>query len=180
MSEWPSGIGLTEGMTEREQLEFRRRVRDMLSSRAAEIAPHIFNTLQMLAFGQPEKRDAQGRRTQEYIKPDKWALEMLIERVWPIKLPQTFSFKMQTIKSAADVGKAMDDVLAAAAAGELPFDEAQKMIKALELRLKAYESGELAEKMAALQAMAEKIAADRGIVVGQLPATKSRENRRDN
>ena len=71
------------------------------------------------------------------------ALKMLLDRVWPARAKAHQEFKLPATHGAAEVGRAMDGVLAGVAAGEIAAEDGAKLVAMLEARLKAYEAAEL-------------------------------------
>ena len=139
--------GFSDGMSPEESARFRAMIRNKLFDKAAEMAFSYFNKVHAAA-----------------MSGERWALEFMLGRVFPEKLPHAYEFDMSPINSPQDIGRAMDQIIAATSRGLLPTDAADKLIKSLSHRLKAFEVGEVANELAELRELATKIAQDRGII----------------
>jgi hypothetical protein len=82
---------------------------------------------------------------------DTVALRLCLERLVPPRKDRPIVFDLPTIGSAADHPAALAAVLVAVAAGELTPSEAEAFASIMELHRRAIETGELADRLAALE-----------------------------
>jgi hypothetical protein len=82
------------------------------------------------------------------------ALKMLLDRLWPARAKALQEFRLPATHGALEVGRAMDEVLAGVAAGELAAEDGAKLVAMLEARLKAYEAAELPARVEELHKLA--------------------------
>jgi hypothetical protein len=82
------------------------------------------------------------------------ALKMLLDRIWPARAKALQEFRLPPTRGALEVGRAMDEVLAGVAAGEIAAEDGAKLIAMLEARLKAYEAAELPARVEELHRLA--------------------------
>src|SRR5689334_7441164 len=79
------------------------------------------------------------------------AAEHLLARIWPPRRGRNVRIELAPIQSAAGVSEAMAAVLDAMAAGDITPDEAATIAAILEVRRKAIETQELAERITRLE-----------------------------
>jgi hypothetical protein len=80
------------------------------------------------------------------------AAELVLSRVWPVPKGRPTEITLPAIQNGRDIPDAMVSVVAAQAGGEITGDEAAAMIGSLDSLRRAFELGELAQRIAALEA----------------------------
>ena len=97
--------------------------------------------------------EAIGRKCIERAKEgDSVALRLAMERIAPVGRSKPVHFKMPALETAADLAKALGAVLTATSRGEITPDEAVSVAQLLEFKRKSFETIEIEERLAALEA----------------------------
>jgi Family of unknown function (DUF5681) len=84
-------------------------------------------------------------------KGDPTALRLCVERLYPLRKGRPVKFPLPSIKTPGDVVKALADVSAAMADGELSPDEATAIAGVIEISRKAFETCDLAAEVEELK-----------------------------
>ncbi len=87
----------------------------------------------------------------EAMKGDKSALRLCIERLIPPARPQSVAFKLPSLRSAADLPRASAAILKATAEGTLSVQEAEGLMRMLELQQRLLGGSELTMRIEALE-----------------------------
>jgi hypothetical protein len=82
---------------------------------------------------------------------DTTAARIILDRAWPARKGRTVAVDLPVINNAGGVLEALSAITAATAAGELSPDEAQVLAALIEAQRRAIETGDLAERIAALE-----------------------------
>ncbi len=85
------------------------------------------------------------------LKGDVVALRLCLDRIAPARKGRPVELAINAVNSAADVASAVGTVTAALGAGELTPEEALNVATVLEIRRKALETAELAQRLAAIE-----------------------------
>ncbi len=101
--------------------------------------------------------EAMTRKVIELAKAgDTTALRLCLERIAPVRKGRPVTFPLPSIETTADVVKAIGAVATAMSTGALTPEEALTVAGVIELRRKAIETHEWGERLAALEAQAER------------------------
>lgn len=87
------------------------------------------------------------------LSGDATALRLCLERLAPVRKDVPISVDLPMVTSAKDAVAASSALLAAVAAGEITPDEAGRVMTLLTAHRSIVETGELADRVAALEAM---------------------------
>jgi hypothetical protein len=82
---------------------------------------------------------------------DAVAARPILDRVWPARKGARVSFQLPEICKASDLPKAFETILHQVAEGELSLDEGALIAGLLDVHRRAFETGELAERLTALE-----------------------------
>jgi len=82
---------------------------------------------------------------------DAVAARPILDRVWPARKGARVPFRLPQIAKADDLPKAYGAVLRQVAEGELSLDEGVLIAGLLDIHRRAFETGELAERLAILE-----------------------------
>jgi hypothetical protein len=82
---------------------------------------------------------------------DARAAELILSRVWQPRKGRPVAVKLPTIKTAADLVKALGTIADAVAAGDLSPDEGASVAAVLEVKRRAHETVELEARLTALE-----------------------------
>lgn len=85
-------------------------------------------------------------------KGDMRAADILLRRVWPERKGRTVALVLPPMECAADLAKALGIVAHAMADGQLTPDEAGAVANVLEVQRRAIETGDMEQRIAALEA----------------------------
>ena len=97
--------------------------------------------------------EAIGRKCIERAKEgDPVALRLAMERIAPIGRGRPVHFKMPALGTAAGLLKALGAVLTATSKGEITPEEAVSVAQVVEIRRKSFETLEIEERLASLEA----------------------------
>ncbi|MET0240207.1 MAG: DUF5681 domain-containing protein [Sphingobium sp.] len=88
------------------------------------------------------------------LEGDTVALRLCLDRIAPPRKDSPISIDLPPVKSAADAIKASSAVLASVAAGDVTPDEGGRIMALLSAHRSIIETGELAERIAALESAA--------------------------
>jgi hypothetical protein len=89
------------------------------------------------------------------LKGDQRAAELILTRCWPVGRGRLITVDgLPVIKTASDLPKAMNVIVAAIAAGEISAEEGAAVGAVLEMNRKAIETADLDERVRALEASA--------------------------
>jgi len=83
---------------------------------------------------------------------DTVALRLCLDRLMPVRKDRPVLFALPEIKTAADLPRATSALLAAVAAGDLTPSEASELGKLVDAHVRAVETAEFANRLAALEA----------------------------
>ena len=86
---------------------------------------------------------------------DAMAARPILDRVWPARKGARLTFRLSEVAEAKDIPRAIAEVTRQMADGELSPDEAVLIVGLLEAQRKAFETHDLAERVAALEQSAE-------------------------
>ena len=97
--------------------------------------------------------EALTRKAVEMAKAgDVTAMRLCLERIVPARKDRPVNFALPPIKSASDLGKAIEAVAAAVANGELTLSEAGEMSKIVDSFMRAVELTEFEDRLSKLEA----------------------------
>ena len=85
------------------------------------------------------------------MKGDPTALRLCMERLMPPCKASSNRFRFPAVKTAADIGKALESVLQEVARGRLTAQEAQAIATVLESHRRTIESEEFAKRLEAVE-----------------------------
>jgi hypothetical protein len=88
-----------------------------------------------------------------------WACKLIVERVMAPAREQRIAFKLGKINSPLEIPGRIQQVLAQASAGEMSLNDAERICAVLGLLRQAYETVDMAQRLAALEAKMETVAA---------------------
>ena len=83
---------------------------------------------------------------------DPTAMRLCLDRLMPVRRGRPVALPLPAIATAADVDAALSVVIAAMAAGDLSAEEAGSVASVVEMKRKAIETGEHAERIALIEA----------------------------
>lgn len=86
---------------------------------------------------------------------DMRAADILLRRLWPERKGRPVSFELGPMDTAGDLLGAAGAVLRAVGAGDLSPEEGQAIAAIIELQRRTIETGDLAERIAAIEAKQE-------------------------
>ena len=84
------------------------------------------------------------------------AADLLLARIWPPRRGRTIQIELPSIRNAEGVSQTMAATVDAMAAGDITPDEAATISSVLEVRHKAIEAQELAERIGRLEQQTER------------------------
>lgn len=85
---------------------------------------------------------------------DTVALRLCLDRLIPVRKDRPISFELPEIEAPSDLTKATSAILNGVAAGEITPSEAAELSKLVEAHVRALETRDFAERLAALEASA--------------------------
>lgn len=85
---------------------------------------------------------------------DTVALRLCLDRLIPVRKDRPISFELPAIETPADLTKATSAILSGVAAGDITPSEAAELSKLVEAHVRALETKDFAERLAALEANA--------------------------
>ena len=85
---------------------------------------------------------------------DPASMRLCLDRMMPVRKDQPITFSLPVIETAADLTKATGALLQGVADGEITPSEAAELGKLVEAHVKAIETRDFAERLAALEASA--------------------------
>jgi hypothetical protein len=109
-------------------------------------------TLAMETLLDGEAENLTRRAVDLALDGDSAALRLCMERLLPARKSRPINLTLPKIEKSADVLKAMSEVVAAVAGGQIDVDEGASLAGLLDLKRRAIESVDIENRLAALEA----------------------------